>query len=191
MNLNIEILGVVTEWSENKKYEIATVTFKNVQTQKVEAKKIMSFSSPEVYSKLKGAKQGDQFNVELSKTEGKDGRSYWNWIGLGAVEQSNNHSQTGGKEANISRTLPSPKSTYETPEERAKRQELIVRQSSVSSSLEYLKLCERKATMDEVLSFADIIYNWVFQNGKDVKPAFMSDLNDDLDAVFGDGGKSK
>ena len=26
MNLNIEILGVVTEWSENKKYEIATVT---------------------------------------------------------------------------------------------------------------------------------------------------------------------
>ena len=58
----------------------------------------------------------------------------------------------------------SPKSTYETPEERAKRQVLIVRQSSLSSAIELLKTDKKSPTVPEVLQVAKQFEAYVFGN---------------------------
>lgn len=58
-------------------------------------------------------------------------------------------------------------SNYETKEERAARQRLIVRQSSLSSAIEVYKGADN--SIDEILSIADKFTDWVFEVSKEVK----------------------
>jgi hypothetical protein len=82
------------------------------------------------------------------------------------------------------KTNPSPKSTYETPEERAARQVLIVRQSSISSAVEFA-VAHKVKDPQEVIAIAKQFEDYVFGNDKvkqevvEVKPNF-SDLEDDI-----------
>lgn len=74
-------------------------------------------------------------------------------------------------------------STYETPQERAVRQRLIVRQSSLSAAIEILK--EDKKTplnLENATALADSLTQWVFevQGGKDAAMQNIQDLGDDI-----------
>lgn len=61
-------------------------------------------------------------------------------------------------------------SNYETKEERAARQRLIVRQSSVTAAIGIMGLGAGEAgELNEVLDMADTITNWVFENKKATK----------------------
>lgn len=74
---------------------------------------------------------------------------------------------------------PSPKSNYETPEERAKRQVYIVRQSSISSAVEAATLLKLKSKED-ILNLAKYFEAYVFGIEFD-DGSIMSLPNDDID----------
>lgn len=71
----------------------------------------------------------------------------------------------------------SPKSTYETPEERAARQVMIVRQSSISSAVAALKLDKAALNAFDVLEMAKVFEAYVM--GQDKTNSFM-DMEDDV-----------
>ena len=143
----------------NKPYDFLEVTYKNLSFgDKVENKKVMPFGSKEVFATLKGSTGGDVFTLQREK----DNAGYWQWIGIAAgdvqIEQSGS---TAGASAAKSAT-PSPKSTFETPEERAKKQVYIVRQSSISAAIETLKTDKKAPTVQEVLAVAKQYEQYVF-----------------------------
>ena len=152
-------IKIFDKQDENKgKYNMLTVDFKNLNTGKNESRKIVSFKNKDVYTTLKNANQGDEFTVVAVK-----GEQYWEWQSVvprgEAVPQV-----TGGSSMATSKPSTSPKSTYETPEERAKRQVLIVRQSSLSSAIELLKTDKKSPTVPEVLQVAKQFEAYVFGN---------------------------
>lgn len=86
---------------------------------------------------------------------------------------------------------PAPARSYqgESAEERAKRQILIVKQSSLSSAVETVKQDKKVPTTEEVLSVAQEYFNWVMSEGstKEVQQPQESpargptiDLEDDI-----------
>jgi len=62
------------------------------------------------------------------------------------------------------KSMPASKSTYETPEERAKKQVYIVKQSSLSAAIDVLKHNNPKGTVDtqQALQVAQEFVDWVF-----------------------------
>jgi hypothetical protein len=60
-------------------------------------------------------------------------------------------------------SIVSPKSTYETPEERAKKQIYIVRQSSIGSAIDMLSVGSKSPPkVDEVIAVAKQFEEYVF-----------------------------
>lgn len=134
-------------------YQTLQVSFKNEQGQ-VQGKKLMSFSNPAVFKDIQGYAKGDRVDVATVK-EG----DYWQWKAivkegeaLPKVEGAKPASSGGGKVIG---------SNYETPEERAKRQVYIVRQSSISNAIELLGTGK---SVGEVLSTAKQFEEYVFGN---------------------------
>ena len=176
MQLKIEIINVqsTTKPTAKGSYVMLDVAFKRLDTGKIEGKKIMSFTNKEVYDTLAKATNGQQFTVT---TEKNDKTGYWDWTGISG----------GGGEAAAPASRPaaagfaSPKSNYETPEERAARQILIVRQSSLSNAIDLLKSEKKPPTVEEVLRTADIFTNWVFQKGVSLEqPVNLMDMDDNI-----------
>lgn len=65
-------------------------------------------------------------------------------------------------------------SNYETPEERAKRQVLIVRQSSVSNALDFAKISMKDpVTLEDILAWAKEIEKHVFKDFSKVAKKYM------------------
>ena len=117
--------------------------------------------NPTLKKQLEGIKGGDDITMVMEK-EGE----YWNLkeVHKGTVEPvpnaaPGNAGTRSGNTANVS-----PKSTYETPEERARRQVLIVRQSSVSSAIAYAATLKSHTPFNEVLKMAEQINAFVFQS---------------------------
>lgn len=85
--------------------------------------------SKEVFGKLRGAAVGDKYEIDLKK----DGE-FWNWVGANKISSDYTTTAPGSTSAPKAAGT-TVKSTYETSEERAARQILIVRQSSLSSAI--------------------------------------------------------
>lgn len=139
-----------------KPYDFLDVSFKNMTFQeKVEAKKIFPFGAKEVFSTLQKAGKGDVFTVLREKD--KDG--YWQWVGIAAGEvemETGSSAPAGAKPAGVA-----TKSTFETPEERAKKQVYIIKQSSIGHAIEILKTDKKNPTVEEVIHVADILVDYV------------------------------
>jgi|SRR5687768_4606016 len=109
--------------------------------------------NPVLNNQLKEIKNGDDITIVMEK-EGE----FWNVksVHKGGMEPA--PVQNGnGKAANAS-----PRSTYETPEERAKKQVLIVRQSSVTSAIAFSATQKTPLNIDDVLGIAERISAFVF-----------------------------
>lgn len=81
---------------------------------------------------------------------------------------------------NSGTTTARPTGTYETPEERAIKQRLIVRQSSLSAAIEILK--EDKKTplnLENATALADSLTAWVYESGNATANQ-IPDLGDDI-----------
>ena len=122
----------------------------------------MSFGlTANAYKALADAKANDLFTIVSEKKPGADGKEYWTWLSASQAapgtmpEPTNQPKQATGFPV---------KNTYETPEERAKRQVLIVRQSSLSSAIELLKTDKKSPTVPEVLQVAKQFEAYVFGN---------------------------
>ena len=168
--MRIQVISTMSENvpTANGGYNKLTVTFKNLDSGKVEVKSnIMDFKYPDVFNRLKDAAQNDLFQVKLEKVKGKDGKDYWTWTGVdrddGTAPEpvaSNRQSGTPAVSAPATRG-----STYETAEERALRQLLIVRQSSLAQAVLFVKDQGKKPTLDEVLELATKFDEWVWNKG--------------------------
>ena len=161
--MRIEIINVqaaTKPTKTGKTYVQLDVAYKNLTRDgKIEGKKIMPFQNPDVHANLQKATMGQVFEVTTVK-EGE----YWQWSNVQEVAKgSNMEPQTSAASSGYaSKGTPSPKSTYETPEERAARQRLIVRQSCLSNAVETLKVDKKGVDPTEALKLAERYVGWVF-----------------------------
>jgi len=152
-----------------RSYQSMEVTYKNDSGQ-VQSKKLMSFSNPDVFKQAKDWQKGDTVDVNTQK----DDNGYWQWISIGAdaiAQASSNTSNTTSKTTRVTG------SNYETKEERAQRQVMIVRQSSISSSISALTAEGKRPSVAEVLAMAKEFENYVMDN-KSVDS--VADMEDDI-----------
>lgn len=176
---SMQIKVVSVETTNRGKFDQCEVTYKNLSFDgKVEAKKVMSFVNKDVFSTLKSANNGDVFTISREK----DDKGYWQWVGIAAGDSV--PASSGGSSAPASSkpsATASPKSTYETPEERAKKQVYIVRQSSITAALNFMELTKQnKAAVSDVIDVAKIFEAYVFGINFDSEPTPLPDLDDDI-----------
>lgn len=169
MTIQIEIVNVSTPvFVKTAKggYNQIEVAYK--QDGKVTGKKLLDFASPQAYNGLKGAASGSVFLVETSKNAA--GYIQWDQVSSSGVSSGNTGDAQGSAGPSEQGAGPvnagvssgrgtgfagkAMGSTYETPEERAVRQSIIVRQAAVNTAIEFHKTqtTEESPTLDEVLS---------------------------------------
>ena len=150
-----------------RSYQSIEVTYKNAQGQ-AQSKKLMSFANPDVFKATQDWNKGDVIDVATQK----DAKGYWQWTGIGAAAVAS---------AEASSPVPATKtatrvtgSNYETKEERAARQVMIVRQSSISSAINALSVgADSAPTASKVIKLAKEFESYVLDKGS-------NDINDDV-----------
>ena len=149
---------------------------------KVEAKAFPDFANKDIYDTLKGLEKDGNYTVTTEKVG-----DFWKWL---SVEKTNNSgvAETDWKvdpvedaKASVTRSKPAGKvlgSNYETKDERAQRQKLIVAQSSLSNAIEFAKALEPKGSThspDDIERVATGFYNFVFS----IATKDLSDIQSD------------
>jgi hypothetical protein len=161
MQIQIQFLSVTEE--NRGKFKMAEVIYKDLNSGKPGNKKIASFSKG-VYDVIVKAKSGDLFTIDMQKND----KGYWDWT---QVKPTDSVSTTPSAEGKSS--FPAPKSNYETPEERAKKQVYIVRQSCIAQAVATLAATTKtgagKIQIADVLQIASAYEDYVF--GRDVEPS--------------------
>jgi len=159
-----------------RSYQSLEVTYKGADG-KVGNKKLMSFSNPSVFKAAGTWNKGDVVDVVSQK----DDQGYWQWTGIGTGDSPVAQQSAGTSASPATRVTGS---NYETKEERAARQELIVRQSSLSNAVSILTVGAKTVNKDDVKQLAQELTDWVF--GKDAKasvsydPSNPADFEDDI-----------
>lgn len=171
MQIQIQFIDVSVE--DKGKYKMAEVTYKDLAKGQTSSKKLMSFNNATVYKTLVDAKKGEVYTIEMQKND----KGYWDWIAASTatgVNTASGGSPEATTKASGSSGFTSPKSTYETPEERAKKQIYIVRQSSISAAIDTLKTDKKSPSVGEVIAVAKQYEAFVF--GLDTEPVKLADL---------------
>jgi hypothetical protein len=156
-NLRIKVVAVelVTVPTAKGSYQTLDVTYRNLDFgDKVETKKIMSFTFKEVFNTLKTSAAGDTFTISRTKND----KGFWDWTDASAGE-----SGVAGQAATPTKSsVTAARTPYETPEERAARQVYIVRQSSITNAIETLKTDKKNPSKEEVVEVAKYYEAFVF-----------------------------
>lgn len=157
MSFKVEVQEVVVTEAGNgpRKYKVADVTYTwNGNNRK---QRVMSFANPDVFKTLSGI--NSPVSAEVETTKNAKGYDEWAKITLGSapvVPAASAAKAVGGKVMG---------SNYETSEERAKRQLMIVRQSSISNAIDFIKLDAhpvQAADMGTVLGIAQQMVDFVY-----------------------------
>ncbi len=167
--MKIQIQFISADVEDKGKYKMAEIAFKDLAKGQVSSKKLMSFGNPTVYKTLVDAKKGEVYEITMEKND----KGFWDWTAA-SISNSVDTSSKGIPDAPKSTGFASPKSTYETPEERAKKQVYIVRQSSLGHAIETLKTDKKVPTKEEVVELAQFYEGYVF--GVEQQPIPLADL---------------
>lgn len=128
---------------------------------------IMSFTNPAVYKAVtSGQFTGETVEVDIIK----NAKGYDEWTAIQAAGTGNGASGASAPAPTGTTTSAATRvtgSNYETAVERARRQVLIVRQSSLSNAIDILKSTEALIEIEEVLPLAQRLVDWVFDEGTD------------------------
>lgn len=151
--MQVKIIDVEIE--NRGKFKMANVTFKNMESGKSESRKIPSFNK-NVWPVIENPNKDVVYNVTLAK----DDAGYWQWTSITTGQNAPETTTNAPQRAPVA----SPKSTYETPEERALKQVYIVRQSSLGHAIETLKTDKKAPTKEEVVELATYYEKYVFGN---------------------------
>jgi len=176
--MQIQIIATSVENKPTAKgsYDQLEVTYKNLSFQgKVESKKLMSFGANAAsFNTLKSAPAGSQWEVTVVKNNA----GYNDWPTVVAATAATQTQPATSVSAGLStaKAQLGPKSTYETPEERAQRQILIVRQSSVSAAVSTLSVGAKAVKPADVIAVAKEYEAYVFGLGESKGPS--SDFDD-------------
>ena len=138
MKFQIEVIQVIEETDKTNnrggKYNAINLVYK--KDGKVEPKSFPDWSNKEIYEALKALKQGDLKTITTEKVNG-----FWKWLKLESFQRKDDLEDVteGTVTEAVSNSSYKPGkvigSNYETKEERAARQILIVRQSCLSTSV--------------------------------------------------------
>lgn len=134
--------------------------------------------NPALKNQLSQLEVGKPFTMVKEK-EGE----FWNVKGIYGVNAVPSQAPSAGTTKAPMTANPTPKSNYETPEERAQRQVYIIRQSSISSAVAMLVGAADKKTpvnSDNVLAVAKRFEAYVFGTEFD-DGSILSLPNDDID----------
>lgn len=148
-------------------YQSLEVSYKNEQGQ-VQSKKLMSFANPAVFKDVQSFGKDDRLEIEAYK----DDNGYWQWRsvkkeGDGASSKSSTATRVTG-------------SNYETKEERALRQLMIVRQSSLSNAVATLATHSKALSSDEVVALARKYERFVMGDDSSSSATSIDDLANDI-----------
>lgn len=171
--LHIEILTVGTPvFTKTARggYNSLEVAFKNHSFEgKVEGKKLVDFNDKAVFEFFKGLKQGDQ--VLVTKEKGETDQ-FWRWVEASLSDgtvpakapQASPEVNTSGPSKPVGSTGRVTGSNYETPEERAKKQVYIVRQSSLTTAIELFKAVgNQNIQATDVIEMAKVFEQYVLE----------------------------
>jgi hypothetical protein len=157
--IDVEIEAVQKGKNTYQKAEIFYDTNGNKQSFKV-----IDFASPAVYKIISKATKGDMFDVEVTKNDA----GFNQWVSCvstdGTDSDSTSSSTTSSKSASSTNAPAARTSTYETAAERATRQRLIVRQSSLTAALGILSPGSKgPLDVQVVKALAEELTDWVFE----------------------------
>ena len=159
--MQIQIIDVGTPNTHAAKngrsYQSIEVTYKS-NDGKVSSKKLMSFSNPTVFKTISGLSKGAAIDVVTTK----DDAGYWQWTGINDGQSAPQATQ-GATPSSTPATTRVTGSNYETADERAARQRLIVRQSSLSAAVSILTVGAKTVDKTAVLNLASELTDWVFE----------------------------
>lgn len=155
--------------STGRQYQEIELMFKDDQG-KPSSRKIMSFTT-DLYKTVQSLQRGALVTVQRQKN---DKTGYWDWMSIteGGAPQV-------AQEKTASPTTRVTGSNYETKEERAARQVMIVRQSSLSTAVSALTVGSKAAlNASEVINYAKQLEAYVLGKGVDEAVNFDSLEND-------------
>jgi hypothetical protein len=183
----LEVKKVSKTTAKGKPYFQLEVAYKELSDGgKVGSQKLNPFfKTADAHKALSDAKAGDIFNITKEKGEpNAEGKSFWEWQGAvraapGAAPMTAPVT-TGGATTAPAAGGTSRSGNYETAEERATRQVLIVKQSSLSAAVATLAP-GAKGALDpaKVKQLAQEYTDFVF--GKEAEPNVL-DLPNNLDS---------
>lgn len=154
MQFNISIIAVEKNSATSKAgkpYQLIELSYKNLQSGKVEGTKINQYSN--IYAIASGAQQGEQYIVTKEKVG-----EFWNWTSLVKSDKFVEVKQ----DADVKQTSATVRSNYETAEERAAKQVYIVKQSSLSNAVATLSVGSKSLDPEKVIEVAQRFTDWVF-----------------------------
>lgn len=163
MKIQILSLEVSTKQSKaGKPYQNVEVAFKNFDAGKVESKNIAQYSK--VFKAVVESKAGQTAEVGVVKNDG----GYWEWDTFKRIQMTDDEKAAPAASTKTEGTTGvatfTNKSTYETPEERAKKQVYIVKQSSIANAIAFYG--DNPHSVDDVLGLAQIFTDFVFSDKK-------------------------
>ena len=175
MQIQIIATSVETKPTAKGSYQQLEVTYKNLTFQgKIESKKIMSFGAGAgAFTTLSKAGAGSTWEITIVK----NAQGYNDWTAVAAASADSAPAAVPGAINSPKATVGATRSTYETPEERAQRQILIVRQSSLNVALGTLSVGAKTIKPDDVIALAKVYENYVF-DVKDPGESGFADLPD-------------
>jgi hypothetical protein len=172
----ITIVNVEVTTPAGKKYQMAEVVYKQEYNgkQDVKTKKVMSFANPAVFATVKDAKSGEQYELTQVKEN-----EYWQWTNLVKIDGNTSAAPSAPASSTSRQAASYSGRDFETKEERADRQRLIVRQSSLSNAINILTPGSKSALDTKaVLALADELVAWVTQAPSLIE--MQNDLNDNI-----------
>lgn len=176
MQINIEVISVgapqTIPTKNGKSYQAIEVAYK--KDDKIEGKKIMSFTNPAVFKAVQGLSQGDFITVTTEKNEA----GYWQWEGVSKEDASAAPTAAPSAAATGGGTTKSTGTSWETKEERAAKQIMIVRQSSISSAVALANAVgDKKSSPDSIIRVAQEFEAYVMDTSP---PAAAKSAMDDM-----------
>lgn len=152
MQIQIEVISVSAPQTiptkHGKSYQTIEVAYK--KDGKIEGKKIVSFNNPTVFKEVQQLSQGDVVTITTEKNEA----GFWQWEAIDTESISARPISNSGS-SSIPTTQKVSGGTWETKEERAAKQVMIVRQSSLSNAVALLAVMgDKKASHRDAINIA-------------------------------------
>lgn len=160
MNVNIVSVDIEVKKPGARGWSLANVKY--TKDGETKWQNVASFKAPAVFKQLESL-VGETADV----TVGQNDKGYDEWTAIKLADANGASATAPTAPANTGATRVTG-SNFETPVERAKRQVLIVRQSSLSNAVEVInKFADQQPNPHDYLNLAQIFVDWVFDEEVD------------------------
>jgi hypothetical protein len=158
--MKVVFQGVTTEnvVKGKSRYTKAVVTY--TYNGEARSQTMMSFSNPTIFKQVQELAPGTEIDVDIGKNDA--GYNEWKSIQVGGSNGS-----TSNASAQTASTTRVSGSNYETREERASRQVLIVKQSSLAQAVASHGPDVAAVPVDQILDRAQTFADWIFQQAEE------------------------